>query len=269
MEHFVKRLPENKLGHDYIVGDIHGCYEVLFSALEQVNFNPDKDRLISVGDLVDRGPESVKAIEFMNLPYVHAIRGNHEDMFLNIYAYYEPRPEEVFLKTRQNGMRWWTDISNEEQLTLIKAFRSLPIIIEIETSRGLVGVVHAEVPSGMDWNTFTQKIRRGDPEAMDHALWGRDRIMKGDTSGVEGIHRVYCGHTPIYRPTRLANVFYMDTGAVFGFLKKEPQNGHMTIANAKCNAEAFVSELYERNDYVLAISDEHSPDTTFEKLIFR
>jgi len=49
----------------YVVGDIQGCYEPLRRLLDQVNFNPKHDRLWCVGDLVNRGPDSLKTLRFL------------------------------------------------------------------------------------------------------------------------------------------------------------------------------------------------------------
>lgn len=61
MQHF----QENKVGTDYVVGDIHGCFTKLAEALDEVGFNFTKDRLFSTGDLVDRGPESEECLEWL------------------------------------------------------------------------------------------------------------------------------------------------------------------------------------------------------------
>lgn len=53
----VKILSPNLKGKDYVVGDIHGCYSLLYTKLTQLGFDFSKDRLISVGDLCDRGPD--------------------------------------------------------------------------------------------------------------------------------------------------------------------------------------------------------------------
>ncbi len=48
----------------YAVGDIQGCLEPLQRLLEQVAFDPQHDQLISVGDLINRGPESLGTLRF-------------------------------------------------------------------------------------------------------------------------------------------------------------------------------------------------------------
>ncbi|EGH46749.1 diadenosine tetraphosphatase, partial [Pseudomonas syringae pv. pisi str. 1704B] len=44
----------------YAVGDLQGCLEPLQCLLEHVHFNPEQDRLWLVGDLVNRGPQSLE-----------------------------------------------------------------------------------------------------------------------------------------------------------------------------------------------------------------
>ena len=63
---------------DILIGDIHGCFDELTSLLDALDVTAN-DRLISVGDLVDRGPDSVRLWEFFrDRPHAHVIMGNHE-----------------------------------------------------------------------------------------------------------------------------------------------------------------------------------------------
>lgn len=176
----VKRLPQNVHGRDFVVGDIHGCYDQLLEGLKAVTFDRRVDRLISVGDTVDRGPGSPRAAAFLAHPWVHAIRGNHEDMFLDIYAAGEPDEYTLAYQTRRNGMHWWMDIGPTERRALIKAFRRLPVAMEIETRRGKVGIVHAEVPDDMDWPTFLSRVEAGD-DAVIKGLCGAGHGSCGAT----------------------------------------------------------------------------------------
>ncbi len=61
-----------------VVGDIHGCYAELLQLLASFELTPD-DCLISLGDIVDRGVDSVKVYNFLkNRPNTIVIMGNHE-----------------------------------------------------------------------------------------------------------------------------------------------------------------------------------------------
>ena len=66
-----------------IVGDIHGCLDELLDLLDQLAFDRQRDVLISVGDIVDRGPKIKETIAFLfGLPSFFMVRGNHEDKLL-------------------------------------------------------------------------------------------------------------------------------------------------------------------------------------------
>lgn len=71
----LKQFIINKTGTDYVVGDIHGCFSLLQAKLDEIGFDPTKDRLFSVGDLVDRGTESDKVLEWLSKPWFHAVCG--------------------------------------------------------------------------------------------------------------------------------------------------------------------------------------------------
>ncbi len=63
---------------DIIIGDIHGCFEELQQLLSAANATGE-DRVISAGDFVDRGPDSVRVWEFLrDRPNTVVISGNHE-----------------------------------------------------------------------------------------------------------------------------------------------------------------------------------------------
>ena len=86
MTTFHQHLPANTVGRDFIVGDLHGCLDLLHAELARLQFEPAKDRLFSVGDLADRGPDSMGCLRLLREPWFHAVRGNHEDMLI-AYVY--------------------------------------------------------------------------------------------------------------------------------------------------------------------------------------
>jgi len=235
----VTRYPLNTTGRDFICGDLHGSFDVLLQALRHAGFDTKHDRLFSVGDTVDRGSESERALAFLRTPWVHAVRGNHEDMFLDLYANDAPSEAAIEYVTARNGMDWWRALPEDRRRDFIAEFRKMPIAIEIETARGLVGLIHAEVPAGLTWQAFLEQVEHGDDRTIEHALWSRTRVSHADASGVPGVGRLFCGHTPVNRPHRLGNVFYIDSGAVFGLLEHDPRTGRLTLADIASSTASF------------------------------
>lgn len=214
----IKSFGLNTQGRDWIATDLHGAYDLMKRAMREANFDLDRDRLFINGDLVDRGLDSLRARRFLQLPCVHATRGNHEAFWLEMYEDGPPDEKlvEVYGRIQRMGVQWWLDAPKDERDALVAMFKDLPLVIEVETHRGLVGMVHADVPKGMDWATFKSAILRGDDKVIQTALQGRTRISYGDDSGVVGIDRLFVGHTIQWGGLkRLGNVYALDTGAVF------------------------------------------------------
>ncbi len=212
---FVERFPLNLTGRDYVVGDVHGCFRLLSAALYEAGFNEAKDRLFSVGDLVDRGPESERVTDWLDKPWFHAVRGNHEQMAIDVAA-----GKHDLGNYFQNGGGWFLSLQDEDKARIADALCQLPVCIEVETQAGLVGIVHAEI-DGYDWQAFTNALENAQSnnkrrDLMETALWARDRIRVGDATPVDGLHRLYVGHTPMKEWAVLGNVHYIDTGACFG-----------------------------------------------------
>jgi serine/threonine protein phosphatase 1 len=71
-----------------VIGDIHGCFEELQELLERIGFNDD-DQVISVGDAVDRGPDSPGVIRFFqSRPGSVVLVGNHERKHIRNFLSY-------------------------------------------------------------------------------------------------------------------------------------------------------------------------------------
>lgn len=82
---------EKMISRTLVIGDIHGCRREFLELLDRVDADPFNDRLIFLGDYVDRGPDSRGVIEEIlelqrQSAQVIALKGNHEEMLLSYLA---------------------------------------------------------------------------------------------------------------------------------------------------------------------------------------
>ena len=65
-----------------IIGDIHGCIEEFDELIKKISYNKEKDKLILLGDLIDRGPDSVGVIRRAQELQADSVMGNHEHKYI-------------------------------------------------------------------------------------------------------------------------------------------------------------------------------------------
>ncbi len=203
-----------------ILGDIHGCFRSMEKILELAEFDPGKDTLISVGDLVDRGPRVYEVIEYMiELKAKMGARcvivlGNHEDMAMENGFF----PGDLWIyngagKTLDSFLAHGEDIHSDR---FIHFFDSMPYFYKDPENRFIV--THAGLTKNL--------LEDNSPQDM---LWNRDFEQ------YEG-KLCICGHTPVSNPfwksgigapvRLLPDTAYelpenglidIDTGCVFGY----------------------------------------------------
>ena len=83
------------LDKTFIIGDIHGCLDMLKGLMERIDWDPDKDGLIFLGDYIDRGADPKGVVDFIlelsgEGRSVQCLMGNHEDLFLEFLAGADP-----------------------------------------------------------------------------------------------------------------------------------------------------------------------------------
>ena len=72
---------------DYVMSDIHGEYNMYIKMLEKINFT-EKDRLFIIGDVIDRGLNSIDVIEHIRKhKNIYLLKGNHEAMMVDALKY--------------------------------------------------------------------------------------------------------------------------------------------------------------------------------------
>ena len=202
------KLDGHNWRHVWVVSDLHGCYQMLMDEIKQRQLNPYEDLLICVGDLIDRGPDSVKCLQLLNEKWFYAVRGNHEQMALDALH------NKSFGLWLMNGGVWFAELKGEQQQQALELFRqceALPWIIEITCANGVNVIAHADYPSSQyEWDK---------PVSKQQILWDRERLrelMNGQEKGIAGADHFWFGHTPLGKRFDCQNLHYIDTGAVFG-----------------------------------------------------
>ncbi|MBI6855729.1 metallophosphoesterase [Pseudomonas cichorii] len=217
--HKTQSFTANKIGRDFVVGDIHGHFKLLKFLLKKAEFNKESDRIFSVGDLIDRGPDSIDVMGWLQEPWFHAVRGNHEQMLIDCITSNGDIPRHT-----RNGGAWLYNLPLAIQQKLSRILKKLPLIIEVELLDGRkIGIVHAETPlahTNDTWKNAKDAItgERGETcqrLALEKALYARDKIESQDKTLIRGIDQVYVGHSTVNSVTRLGNVTYIDTGCSF------------------------------------------------------
>ena len=66
----------------FIVGDVHGCFQALKLLLKKAGCDPHRHRLILLGDLINKGPDSFKLLSYVRKNKITALLGNHELKFI-------------------------------------------------------------------------------------------------------------------------------------------------------------------------------------------
>ncbi len=66
-----------------VIGDVHGHYDTLIALLDSIAPNSE-DEVYFLGDLIDRGPKSAQVVDLVMRNQFHCLRGNHEEMLLDV-----------------------------------------------------------------------------------------------------------------------------------------------------------------------------------------
>jgi serine/threonine protein phosphatase 1 len=201
----VCRHAANTAGRDFVVGDLHGCVDALRYLLREIEFDGTRDRLFSVGDLIDRGSQSEEALALLDKPWFYAVLGNHE---------------EALCLVAEGSMRrnWWYSIggewadalSDEALAAYAKRLRQLPLARVVGVGEGRFNIVHAEFfgsDADLDAGRFAERVRQ-------QMLWGRELALgSADPARQDGLSLTYCGHTPMREMGRIGSQVFIDTGA--------------------------------------------------------
>jgi len=194
----------------YAIGDLHGSLESLERLLEKLNPDLTQDRLVFIGDYIDRGPQSKGVVDYIvrlkSLAppgQIICLKGNHEAMFLD---FLQGAPAELFLFN--GGLStlkdyWGDNWLDREGLALPpdhdQFYQDLQLYYETPDYIFVHGGLKPGVPLA--------------DQQEDDLLWIRGEFI----ASLEDFgRRVIFGHTPFKRPLIMPNKIGIDTGAVYG-----------------------------------------------------
>ncbi len=184
-----------------VVGDIHGCYDELMDLLNQLNFGVS-DRIVSVGDLVTKGPKNREVLElFMTDSRFSTVIGNHDLALRRLW-----NGEEVELKASQKEAHRELKADKDHFTPYLN---SLPFMIDL----GSHLVVHAGLRPNVELHSQTTE------DLTQIRTLGEDRESKDGTPWYDvydGEKVVLFGHWPASDPRRGRMALGLDTGCVYG-----------------------------------------------------
>lgn len=168
-----------------VIGDVHGCYDLLTKLIDKL---PKNSGLCFVGDLIDRGPDSKKVVDFVKDDGHACVMGNHEQLLVNAMNH----REEVNLWLSNGGGTTIKSFGDTETIReYLPWFKSLPLICTYKDWL----ISHSYATHGMDTD-------------QDTLLWGR--VFTKPYSDFKSVF----GHTPHNKVSHHHKTHWcVDTGA--------------------------------------------------------
>lgn len=190
----------------FVVGDIHGCLDMLKRLMDIIPWHPHHDRLIFIGDYIDRGENPKGVVDYILAlrsysPLVQCLVGNHEVMFLD---YLNGRDQEIyFLNGGWHTVKSYQADDSEQVLKIppehTAFYETLERFIELDDYY----IVHAGFRPGVEVKE----------QSLEDMVWIRDPFISSEHDFEK---RVIFGHTPFDEPLVMDNKIGIDTGAVMG-----------------------------------------------------
>lgn len=202
-----------------IVGDIHGCIDEFNELIKKLSYDKNSDRLILLGDLVDRGPDSQAVVQLAREMDLECVMGNHEHKFLKWFRS-SLSSQEIY-----GHKSYYNKLSDED----VNYIARMPYSIKINNTI----VVHAGLRAGVSLANQTKDdlmyIRFMDATSKFISLkkiskFGKDELgahfwtefWQGPESVVYG-HHVHSYQDPLVEEIYPGVMCYgIDTGCCFG-----------------------------------------------------
>lgn len=237
-----------KKSRTIITGDIHGCIDEFNELITTLSYDKNTDRLILLGDLIDRGPDSVAVVKQSREMNLECVMGNHEFKFIKWYRSQGSRSD---VYDRQD---FYNKLSDDD----VQYIMNMPLYIELED----VVAVHAGLKPGIALSAQSKDdlmhIRYTDEYRKFISLKKINKLGK-DQSGAKFwtefgpfVKSVVYGHNVhSYEDIRIDNYddgsmcYGLDTGVCFG--------GKLTalIWETKQIVQVNARQIYYKSDFLI------------------
>ena len=168
----------------YAVGDLQGCLKPLKCLLKEAKFSWDRDELWVVGDIVNRGPDSLKTLRYLykHRDSVTCVLGNHDLHLLAVANGLRKQSRSDTLQKileahdRDELLRWLRHrplLHTREQFTMVHA--GIPHIWSLQQAQDYAAEVEAAL-RGPEWRKFLARMYGNTPRGWNDALEGYPRL---------------------------------------------------------------------------------------------
>lgn len=176
----------------YVMSDIHGEYGLFMQMLEKIEFKDD-DMLIILGDVIDRGKDSIKILEYIvNKDNIEFILGNHEQMFLDFVEAKDEQDKYFAYHLWMNNGGYTTldeydKLSNSKQQELIEYMKKASLFMIVNDYI----LVHSGINVvGLENLTIDEILTY---QSVDDLVWSREDFY--ENKAIDG-YTIIFGHTP-------------------------------------------------------------------------
>lgn len=172
---------------DYVIGDIQGCFDPLLRLLEHIKFDEGQDRLWFVGDLVNRGPQSLEVLRFVrDLPLTPFITlGNHDLHLLNKLFGKNPRRNSddslhaVLAASDGEELGHWLRkqkiLYHDSKLNVVMCHAGIAPVWNLTEAKHYAQELEAAL-SGEDYQNFLTNMYGNEPACWSNDLKGITRL---------------------------------------------------------------------------------------------
>ncbi|KAF8242658.1 Metallo-dependent phosphatase, partial [Wilcoxina mikolae CBS 423.85] len=175
-----------------VIGDVHGMFAELKELLEKIGYDRLTDHIVFTGDVVSKGPDSLKVVELARKEGASCVRGNQDDRILLHYKNYQARigesdqanddvDEGKDVSELSKKMRKEKKLARKMTEKQAAWLESCPLILRANKVKGMgnVLVVHAGLVHGID-------LKEQDPFALMNmrSIHAKLRVPSANNNGM-------------------------------------------------------------------------------------